>query len=242
MLAVVALLLLVHGWAVGALSVQPYEAYQAHPTKRAKASRAAFKTAGGIVYIRDFLTDDEFDEVRGEGRRLRGKAKREKDSIAIGRLGRCVDRRSPTHKLLTSAAISDRLCELLGEEYEASEYPIELRHYPRGAQMEWHRDDLLFSPAQCEVVLTLENDSDSRTEWFDGLGRKEGVWTEPNSIIAVRAGEDGPSHRVTPIQRGERTIIKMVFAPCGGTKTAMYEEHLDSFPGRRVRKKVTSRK
>lgn len=151
--------------------------------------------------------------MRAEGRRLRAKAKREKDSIAEGRLGRCVDRRSAAHKLLMSTAVSDRLSELLGEAYEPSDYPVELRHYPRGAQMEWHRDDQLFSPAQCEVVLTLENSSDSRTEWFDTLGRKEGVWTEPNSIIAVKAGQDGPSHRVTPIKRGDRTIMKLVFAP-----------------------------
>jgi hypothetical protein len=33
--------------------------------------------------------------------------------------------------------------------------------------MDWHRDDLLYTKPQCELVLTLENDSDSYTEWID---------------------------------------------------------------------------
>ena len=61
----VVFLLLLHGWLTGGLSYEPFQAYQAYPalSKRAKASRAAFKATGGLVYISSFLTDEEFEEV-----------------------------------------------------------------------------------------------------------------------------------------------------------------------------------
>lgn len=61
----VVFILMLHAWATGALSHQPFQAYQNYPAlnKRAKASRAAFKATGGLVYISSFLTDEEFDEA-----------------------------------------------------------------------------------------------------------------------------------------------------------------------------------
>jgi hypothetical protein len=34
--------------------------------------------------------------------------------------------------------------------------------------------------------------------------------TEPNTLLVVRA--NGISHKVTPLTKGERTILKLVFA------------------------------
>eukprot|EP00316_Scyphosphaera_apsteinii_P024911 CAMPEP_0119315856 /NCGR_PEP_ID=MMETSP1333-20130426/37424_1 /TAXON_ID=418940 /ORGANISM="Scyphosphaera apsteinii, Strain RCC1455" /LENGTH=141 /DNA_ID=CAMNT_0007321335 /DNA_START=456 /DNA_END=881 /DNA_ORIENTATION=- len=138
-------------------------------------------------------------------------------------------------------SVAAQLSDLTGQyALKPSEYPVELRHYPARSGMPWHRDDVLYLPAQLEVILTLENTSDSLTEWRDANGQHEGIWTEPNSILLVRAGEHGPLHRVTTIRRGERTILKFVFT-VSDCKTDSFAVHLDSFPGRRVATRRTRR-
>lgn len=83
--------------------------------------------------------------------------------------------------------------------------------------------------AQTEVVFTLDNDSDSRTEWVDPTGERHSVQTEPNSAIIVRAGQLGPPHRVTPSRRGERWILKLVYTSTN-ERSPDYAAHIDSFP------------
>ena len=83
--------------------------------------------------------------------------------------------------------------------------------------------------AQTEVVFTLDNDSDSRTEWVDPTGERHSVQTEPNSAIIVRAGQLGPPHRVTPSRRGERWILKLVYTSTN-ERSPDYATHIDSFP------------
>lgn len=83
-----------------------------------------------------------------------------------------------------------------------------------GSGMDWHTDDVLYAPPQIEAVLTIDNDSDCVTMWeeksADGSStRMEGVETEPNSILLVRAG--GVRHKVTPLKKGQRVILKFVY-------------------------------
>jgi hypothetical protein len=101
--------------------------------------------------------------------------------------------------------------------------------------MQWHQDDLLYTEPQCEFVLTLENGSDSHTEWVDRkqvpsrggctqlvsmtstpmccssalhpaallpLQEVQSIWTEPNSVIALRAGEVVPALSICPMLPG----------------------------------------
>ena len=89
--------------------------------------------------------------------------------------------------------------------------------------MAWHRDEALFAVPQLELVLTLRNSSDSCTEWVDGAGEIARVETEANSLLAVRA--NGALHRVTPVRRGERDIVKVVFA-FTTERTAAFDENL----------------
>lgn len=83
----------------------------------------------------------------------------------------------------------------------------ELREYPPGAGMGWHRDRLLATPPQAEYVLTLRP-SDARTCFDVGRGRGgvECVRPAANSLLRVRAG--GVRHAVLPGTRGTRAIIK----------------------------------
>jgi len=137
------------------------------PTSNAAA---AFQR-DGAGYFHNFLEPYDFDAVRREVRRLRGKMKKEKDSIAVNRHGCCLDGGSIAHECLTSERTARRLNALLGDgSLRPGDYPIEARVYKRGGEMEWHRDDVLYAEPQVELVLTLENDSDSQTQWVDAAG------------------------------------------------------------------------
>ena len=189
----------------------------------------------GVCIARAFLSDADFERVYDDCRRLHRKMKREKNSVATGRMGCFIDRRSATHAVFMSDAVRAKVARLVGQPMEPSVHPIELRSYGVGAEMTWHRDDQLFSVPQCELVLTLDNTSDSETEWFTADGTLHSAWTPPNSAILVRAGETGARHRVAPPRRGERTILKMVFASEGSECLPRFFTHLDSFPGLRTR-------
>lgn len=74
--------------------------------------------------------------------------------------------------------------------------------------MEWHVDTPLIG-RQIECVYTVENTSDSETLYKDFFGRTHRQWTEPGSLVVVRAG--GVEHAVTAATTGRRTIVKFVF-------------------------------
>jgi hypothetical protein len=88
----------------------------------------------------------------------------------------------------------------------------EVRVYPAGAGMGWHRDLVLADPPQTEHVLTLRNSSDSVTCFDRWPFRRVCVATAPNSLLSVRAG--GVRHAVAPGTRGSRTIVKF-YTPTG---------------------------
>lgn len=191
----------------------------------------------GIHAVPAFLPDADFARVLADCRTLRGRMKREKDCLAVGRAGCFVDRRSETQRILTSPAVVARITRLVGQPMEPSPYPLELRTYRTGAEMAWHRDDQLHEDPQCELVLCLDNDSDSRTEWEDADGGRFSEWTGPNVALLVRGGPTGAPHRVTPLRRGQRTILKMVWSVPGSAPRPELFEHLDSLPGLRGKAK-----
>jgi hypothetical protein len=54
-----------------------------------------------------------------------------------------------------------------------SDFPIELRQYPKGAEMPWHLDEQMYASPQWELIYTLDNTSDSRCargSWCFGGG------------------------------------------------------------------------
>ena len=86
-------------------------------------------------------------------------------------------------------------------------YPIEIRKYPTGSKgMQWHKDLSLFSPDCYEVVLTLENTSDSKFK-YDFINRKS-LLTKANTLTIVKP--NGVLHKVTPVNYGQRVILKFV--------------------------------
>ena len=90
--------------------------------------------------------------------------------------------------------------------------------------MDWHRDVALYTEPQFEIVCTIHNSSDSRTEWKDiKTGRRRAIRSEPNSVLIVQA--DSVVHRVTPITKGERSIVKFAYSTTN-EKTLDYYDNL----------------
>ena len=124
--------------------------------------------------------------------------------------------------------------------------PVEIRSYERvGAGMTWHVDDALYdNPPQIEFVWTLENTSDCQTLWKSSSsssssdkknGAIQSIETEPNAVLLLRAGENGPSHCVTSLQRGRRIILKGAFA---ATRATFREQDLAKQFGSGKKKKT----
>jgi len=109
--------------------------------------------------------------------------------------------------------------------------------------MEWHADDVLFDPAQIEVVLTMENTSDCVTTWEEGKDdsnpRRVEVETTSNSAILIKAG--GARHKVSPLKYGRRVILKFVYAREGATLIDGAEQHMKQFASSSSRSKKRKR-
>ena len=102
----------------------------------------------------------------------------------------------------------EKIHRILGFPVKPSTLPIDYRIYEVGGSMDWHRDEIIETPPQIEIVFTLENKSDSTTEWFDEKDIHS-ISTNPNSILITHGG--GAYHRVLPVKRGFRSIIKIAY-------------------------------
>lgn len=166
------------------------------------------------MYVRNFFEPETYERVAKECAKLRESVTAENRACARHRLGVMVPMDNFVHEACVASSVAERLGTLLlGEENDgdlvAGDVPVEFRIYPVGGSMDWHKDVALYSKPQFEIVFTVTNTSDSTTEWEDErTGMRYGGWTEPNSVIVVRA--DGAPHRVTAVTRGERSIVKFV--------------------------------
>jgi hypothetical protein len=190
------------------------------------AARAAEAAAPQVVLLPDALPPEAAAAVARECRALRPKLAPELNCIAAGRLGCYLASRSATHKALSSAELAAKLTRRLRSRLPlaAASYPMELRHYPRGSSMPWHSDEALYSDPQWELIYTVDNDSDSETEWRDAAGRLHGAWTPPGSLLCVRA--EGWQHRVTSVRRGSRLIVKLCYTVEGAAVLPSFAQNL----------------
>ena len=98
----------------------------------------------------------------------------------------------------------------LDKQLYQSTFPIEHRFYPSNSPgMHWHRDLLMYQKPQYEAIYTIRNNTNSLTQWKDSKNKLHKLWTEPNSILIVKA--QGYEHNVTPPEVGEREILKLIY-------------------------------
>ena len=196
---------------------------------------SAFELAGGFLYARNFFEKEDFEKIARACDDLRKHLKEEKRVCANSRLGVMVPEEDVVHQMCCSEFAAEKLRELVLSDEEKldakkrnalkpSDVPVEYRIYPFGGSMDWHRDVALYTEPQFEIVCTIHNSSDSRTEWKDvDTGRRRGIRSEPNSVLIVQA--DSVVHRVTPITKGERSIVKFAYSTTN-EKTVDYYDNL----------------
>tara|TARA_B100001287_G_C22483177_1_gene435352 strand:- start:78 stop:698 length:621 start_codon:yes stop_codon:yes gene_type:complete len=164
-----------------------------------------------IWIFNNFFNDKEFKFIMDNV----NKFQLHKDPRSKDRLATCIDIKK-YKKFYKTIYDNDKLRSIINDikniNYEMKElpsYPIEYRKYFTGSKgMMWHIDTSLFIPDAFEIVLTLDNSSDSCFQWIDNNGALQSILPKKNDLVIVRP--QTVQHRVTPINVGERTILKFV--------------------------------
>ena len=165
-----------------------------------------------VKYIKKFFSQNEFDKLKSECKKLDNLLVNEQNSVSPNRENVVIKSTHYIHNLVYSKKILDKFKNIIGFEIKPSKtIPVEYRRYRIGAKMNWHRDVILNKKCpQIETVFTIENESDSSTQWIDDSTKKlHSIQSIPNSCMILQGG--GPKHRVTRINSGYRTIVKVAY-------------------------------
>lgn len=193
--------------------------------------------AARVWYVPSFLDAASEAAVATCCARLRAKKKMKPDkSFARGRRAAMVPAADDAYAVFSGARVCDTLRSMTGslctDGLRCGDFPIEARLYLPGAEMQWHRDVRLYKTPQLELIFTVANDGDGKTQWVGSDGAVRSIRPEPNSVLLFAA--DGAWHRVVPATKGERTIVKALYCPDGNTaKTPAFGECLENAPWRR---------
>lgn len=183
-----------------------------------------------VWYLPNFLDDDEFAAARDGCEKLRKRMKRD-HSFATGRLSAVVPPTSAAYAAFCNARALRKLRDASGvEDLRPGDYPTEARTYRPGSSMAWHQDVVLYERPQVELIYTVVNDSDARTEWVGSDGVCRGLAPPANSALVFEAG--GAWHRVRASTVGTRTIVKALYVE-NFAKTAAFAEVMEEAPWRR---------
>ena len=165
-----------------------------------------------VYYIKNFLTDEEYNYIRNYTRSIKN-LKSEKFRLIKPIL------ENKINNIFYSEKYINKIKEIINEDIKKSDFPIEFRVYPTGSEgMKCHKDTLLYEKPQYEMVYTIENESDSYTNWYSYLGWNNKIYSESNSLIIVKANEN--IHCVSPVREGFRSILKLIY-----TQTDKYNKN-----------------
>ena len=188
-----------------------YQKYIKYKTKYIKLKNSIQQNGGNSLWIEEnFFSEKEFNNILEDLRYVELK----KDSRSNNRETLCL---SPTkykniyEKIYNNNkfnafidSIKDKNCIIKLK----PSYPIEYRKYFTGSKgMSWHKDLSMFEPNCFEIVLTLTNNSNSNFQWIEN-NKIKSLSPNPNTLVVVRP--ESIMHRVTPVNTGERTILKFI--------------------------------
>ena len=174
-----------------------------------------------VIYIPNFLPNKDYQKL------LSLSTDKRKFIFEDFRYVKPIKDRSILNIFYSSKIINSVRQVLNNENIIKSDFPIEHRIYPKGSPgMEWHSDLLMYQKPQYEAIYTIRNTSNSLTEWIDERGKKHSKWTEPNSILIVKA--NGYRHHVLPVETGEREIMKLIYTQTKEINNN-YTEELERF-------------
>jgi len=188
-------------------------------TKKRRQNRRTRKSIGGAytdfnkeaVYLNNIYDKSSFAKILAFTKQIKS-SDMVHDPKATGRAMYVINNNHPIIPIICSSNLINHIRKITHNPKlkPCLEIPIEYRKYVIGSYMDWHKDTpMLANQLQYECVITLTNSSDSFTllEYDQGIKK---LVTEPNSLLLVRA--NGINHKVTPLTKGERTILKLVFA------------------------------
>ena len=183
-----------------------------------------------VWYLPNFLDADAFAAVLAGCQKLRKRMKSD-HSFATGRLSAVVPPTSEAYAAFCNARALRKLRDASGsEELVLGDYPVEARLYRPGSSMAWHQDVVLYERPQVELIYTVVNDSDGRTEWVGSDGLVRGLAPPANSALVFEAG--AAWHRVAAASEGTRTIVKALYVE-DFAKTEAFAEVMEEAPWRR---------
>lgn len=156
-----------------------------------------------IYYLEDFLSNEEYNYIKNYTKSLNNfKSERFRLIKPIYN--------EKINNIFYSDKYLNKIKKIINKNVKKSNFPIEFRIYPEGSSgMKCHKDTLLYEEPQYEMVYTIENESDSYTNWYSYLGWNNKIYTKPNSLIIVKAQEN--IHCVSPVTKGYRTILKLIY-------------------------------
>lgn len=96
-----------------------------------------------------------------------------------------------------------------------SDFPIELRQYPRGAEMPWHLDEQMYASPQWELIYTLDNTSDSRCA---------------AATAAAFCGRSGVKHAVCACPRHHQLVLQPRSQPVSQQASKQGSKHASHPP------------
>lgn len=175
-----------------------------------------------IVYIPNFLSDQEIQQLH-KCIHSNSESKLNHNGLLTKTLDRRMNHLFYTHEKL------QQISDLTGVQVYPSQIPCEYRRYNQSQGMRWHKDVQLYTQPQYECVYTLSNTSDSTTDYIDEWGIKNKVWTEPNSLMIVKA--QGFNHGVNPVNHGVREIIKLIYTPTDKINPLKRKEYFQALNG-----------
>tara|TARA_B100001094_G_C18189482_1_gene806134 strand:+ start:814 stop:1425 length:612 start_codon:yes stop_codon:yes gene_type:complete len=161
-----------------------------------------------IIYIKNFLSKDEYNvilnNINNDKRKLNNQ---------YFRLVKFLNYKNNNiiYDIFYSEKYIKKIQNYVNPQIFKSDYPIEYRIYPINSKgMNIHKDILLYDKPQYECVYTLKNSSDSYTNYIDDDGNINSIWTEPNSILIIKA--DSNYHSVSKLNKGKRDILKLIYS------------------------------
>ena len=171
-----------------------------------------------IVYIKDFLTNEDFKKISS--------LESDKDNFIYENIRYTKPLKEKfVYDVFYDSHYINKIRDKLNNDIFKSDFPIEHRFYHKESPgMKWHKDTLLYEEPQYEAIFTINNESSSMTQWKDGNGKLHEIWTEPNSLLVVRA--NGYEHHVTPPASGEREILKLIYTQTKNVNDNYHKEML----------------
>lgn len=183
-----------------------------------------------LKIIEDLFDEYTFNIIQNECENLNYYLSDETYSIAKNRSNVKLNNYHFFNELFYSPEILDKIYNETGLDLKYSDLaPIEYRKYNLNSSMGWHKDTVLSNNGipQFEMVFSVINNSDSKTYWIENFNNEIlpnnviknkdlpcnnslfEIQSQPNSAIILQA--DDIEHSVSPLQNGNRTIIKVVY-------------------------------